>query len=79
MKENLVVMPTDKTMGLSVETKESYKAAAEIHIMESVEAQYSVEAPCERSSVKPHVWPEWLPSSSHLVHTFQIRTLQEMD
>ena len=34
MKEDLVVMPTDKTMGLSVETKESYKAAAEIHIKE---------------------------------------------
>ena len=31
-KDNLVVMPTDKTMGLSVETKESYKAAAEEHI-----------------------------------------------
>ena len=25
-------MPTDKTMGLSVESKESYKAAAEVHI-----------------------------------------------
>ena len=31
-KVDLVVMPTDKTMGLSVETKESYKAAAEEHI-----------------------------------------------
>ena len=31
-KGNLVVMPTDKTMGLSVETKESYKLAAEEHI-----------------------------------------------
>ena len=31
-KKGLVVMPTDKTMGLSIETKESYKAAAEVHV-----------------------------------------------
>ena len=31
-KVDLVVMPTDKTMGLSVETRQSYKAAAEEHV-----------------------------------------------
>ena len=31
-KEDSVVMPTDKTTGLSIESKESYKAAAEEHI-----------------------------------------------
>ena len=31
-KDEAVIMPTDKTMGLSVETKESYKEAANEHI-----------------------------------------------
>ena len=33
-KGESVVMPTDKTMGLSIESKESYKAAAAVHIVE---------------------------------------------
>ena len=33
-KANAVVMPTDKTMGLSIESKESYKTAAAEHIKE---------------------------------------------
>ena len=32
IKDDGVIMPTDKTMGLSIESKESYKAAAEEHI-----------------------------------------------
>ena len=31
-KEDSVIMPTDKTMGLSIESKESYQAAGEVHI-----------------------------------------------
>ena len=32
IKDESVIMPTDKTMGLNIESKESYKAAAEEHI-----------------------------------------------
>ena len=35
-------MPTDKTMGLSVETKESYKADAEEHIKDDAKVSEKV-------------------------------------
>ena len=35
-RDKAVIMPTDKTMGLSVEPRESYKAAAEVHIKDDI-------------------------------------------